>query len=556
MKLHFVDRLNLISSAGALSWRCLVGCMFVVFVQLHAQYLLLPAACRSGELEVAVFKDIGVGPSFDSLADVLRAQPNIRMTVLDGNDVAAGSLKGFDIFMVPGGSGRKEANSLGAAGQAEIKRFISEGGCYVGICAGCYLASSAPDFMGLLPLGIRDRQHWFRGKAVLPIEYTPAGMDVFGLNNPEAEITYHNGPILDSRELIQDPQLARSVEPLAFYRGEIVGRGGEPGVMNGAPAMVLGRFGKGFVLGISPHPEQTPPLYKTIPHALYWLRQHVGGASVASAPATQPARAATRPSREARGVSGCREAPSQSEQEPGVLTAATPVAQKAIDLARRVFLSADVVRYMHNHVPAADQVTVDDNGLVARTDCSGFISYLLHTVAPRHYRAVRQCQPSADYPQAKTWARFFGTLSDNQPSQGWLRIARYDELRPGDVIAWAKARKATDHAGGGNTGHVMMVAGLPEKPQRELIDGRPVLYVSVPVIDSSSVYHFPPERLPPNAHQENRNGLGVGNVRIVLSESGDAIGYWEGTYWGEGQKPVEGPKLSPDVRFARMVSLI
>ena len=56
--------------------------------------------------------------------------------------------------------------------------------------------------------------------------------------------------------------------------GEIVAQGGKVGVMNGAPAMVLAKCGKGLVLGLSPHAERTPSLNKIIPHAIHWLCEH------------------------------------------------------------------------------------------------------------------------------------------------------------------------------------------------------------------------------------------------------------------------------------------
>ncbi len=96
-----------------------------------------------------------------------------------------------------------------------------------------------------------------------------------------------------------------------------------------------------------------------------------------------------------------------------------------------------------------------------------------------------------------------------------------------------------------------MVAGSLGSVQQE----GGLRYVQIHVIDSSSVYHFAPEQLPPKAYKKHRNGLGLGGIRIILSESGAPIGYWEGTYWGEGEEPVKGPTLSNLVRFARMVPL-
>ena len=47
----------------------------------------------------------------------------------------------------------------------------------------------------------------------------------------------------------------------------------------------------------------------------------------------------------------------------------------------------------------------------------------------------------------------------------------------------------------------------------------------------------------------------MGNVRIILSADNAPIGYWEGTYWGEGQKQISGPTFTNLVRFARMTPL-
>ncbi|MBX9694980.1 MAG: hypothetical protein K2Z81_21525, partial [Cyanobacteria bacterium] len=149
--------------------------------------------------------------------------------------------------------------------------------------------------------------------------------------------------------------------------------------------------------------------------------------------------------------------------------------------------------------------------------------------------------------QAKVWANFFDTLDVNQPSNGWLGINNWRQLKPGDFVAWKEGKVSS----AGNTGHVMIVAGTPGNAVQE----NGYRYFEVPVIDSSSVYHFAPERLPPNASQKHRNGVGIGTVRILLSDTDAPIGYWAGTYWGEGETPVEGPTFSDMVRFAPMTSL-
>lgn len=471
------------------------------------------------------------------------------MTLLNGEDVCEGALKNFDVFVVPGGSGSTEASSLGAEGATEVKRFVWNGGCYVGICAGFYLASNEPDFLGLLPVGIRDRQHWFRGETMLPIEFTEAGADVFGVSPGMANILYHNGPIVDWRPVMADPQLSKELRVLSYFRGEIVGKGGEVGIMNGAPAMVLGRYGKGLVLGISPHAEQTPPLNHILPHALRWLCANMDSATSNSGTTTV---GNARSSINEKGT-----AKSDANQTSGFRTessAANPLAQTAYDKANWVFNNVSVNHYRHNQVLAKDQVVqLDDGTCKANTDCSGFISYVLCSVSPRHYEPIRNMQPDANHPQAKSFAHFFGALSCTEPTGGWIRIANPRQLKRGDIIAWQKPGDL--YHGSGNSGHVMIVVDPPQGVFEETVDGSAIRFAPVLVLDSSSVYHFKPEELPPNAQQDHRDGVAKGVIRLILDQDDNPIGYWEGTYWGEGQTQITSPTYSNEIFSGRMIPL-
>jgi hypothetical protein len=143
----------------------------------------------------------------------------------------------------------------------------------MGVCAGAYLSSKAKDNdLGLLPLTTRDQKHWFRVKDGTPVkvELTRPGMEVFGLENSDVKIVYENGPIFG-------PPIEKtgdSFTPLGYYRSEVVADGGERGVMLGAPAAILSKYGKGSVLAISPHPEKTPGMGHILLHALRWMYEH------------------------------------------------------------------------------------------------------------------------------------------------------------------------------------------------------------------------------------------------------------------------------------------
>lgn len=229
------------------------------------------------------------------------------------------------------------------------------------------------------------------------------------------------------------------------------------------------------------------------------------------------------------------------------------IGNKLYNRAESIIQSATNVHYEHAKESARKQVDFENGSCSAHNDCSGFISYLLVTDAPKHYDVLKAAQPNAHYPQAKTYAQFFSELSSNDPQNGWLKVDLVADLKRGDLIAWAKQKPPGQKRG--NTGHVMMVAEPPTAVTEEMVDGKPVRYSSIVVIDSSSVDHFPPDQLPPHAKQEHRDGVGKGTVRIVLDGADNPIGYWEETYWNEGHKPIEHPSYTPIIGFARLASL-
>jgi glutamine amidotransferase-like uncharacterized protein len=233
-------------------------------------------SAQSRKIRVALFIDNGA--SIPARKNFRREFNNsnddaITHQEVDGNDIANGALKDFDALIVPGGSAQKEARSMGPDAREEVRRFVKEGGIYMGVCAGAYLSSQAKDNdLGLLPLTTLDQEHWYRVNDGTPVEVelTPLGMQVFGLNSSRVKIVYENGPIFTPL----DGNFNDNLTPLGFYRSEVVARGGERGVMLGAPAMVLGRYGKGVVLAISPHPEKTPGMRQIELYAIHWLYDH------------------------------------------------------------------------------------------------------------------------------------------------------------------------------------------------------------------------------------------------------------------------------------------
>ncbi len=241
-----------------------------------AGFLAVPpsAAQPPAVIPVALFVDGGVGGKGpDMFEETANATADLKVARVTGADIRAGELKGFRVLVVPGGSGSGEAKALDAAGREAVKAFVREGGCYVGICAGCYLASTGYSWsLDLLPAKVIDRANWLRGTGMLKVEFTADGKEWMRPAEPLALCKYANGPILEAI-----PGSREKLIPLAYFREELVPNGSKPGVMLNTPAAVAARYGRGWAVGVSPHPEQTDGLKQVVPSAIRWAVAHPAG---------------------------------------------------------------------------------------------------------------------------------------------------------------------------------------------------------------------------------------------------------------------------------------
>jgi hypothetical protein len=211
-----------------------------------------PAAIGKGKLRVALYDDSGsAGKGVPNCTAQLGAVPDIEVTKLDGDGIRAG-LSGYHVVIFSGGSGSRQASTIGLAGREQVRRFIEAGGGYVGICAGAYLACDGFSWSVHVLDAKTPSPLWERGHADLEIETTPAGQSLLGFP-AKAKVIYHNGPILTPAKNDAIPDY----EPLVFFRTEVSKTPKHAGLQINTPAMVRGSFGKGKVLISSPHPEQT-----------------------------------------------------------------------------------------------------------------------------------------------------------------------------------------------------------------------------------------------------------------------------------------------------------
>ena len=233
--------------------------------------LLLALGLGAAELpiiKVAVYDDKGVtGKGIPCVTDIAGRTADIKLTRLKGADIAAGGLKGYDLVVFTGGSGSAEAAGLGEKGREEVRDFVRNGGGYVGICAGAYLACSGFEWgVGVLNAKTVSSK-WRRGQGEVKIEG-----EAFGQKLSDRGIRYSNGPIIKADVRKDLPEF----ETLIAFRTELAENDTPVGVMVNAPAMVRARYGLGKVFTSSPHPEQTAGLEPLVEKAMRWVARTKG----------------------------------------------------------------------------------------------------------------------------------------------------------------------------------------------------------------------------------------------------------------------------------------
>ena len=213
---------------------------------------------------VAVYDDSG-GHARISVEDKLDRIGDIQTHRVDGGMIENGVLDQFDVLFAPGGNGAIQARELGKQGRDAIRKFVHNGGGYVGICAGAYLASRSKTrpYLGILNAGIADSN---RGRDVVTVELTDAGRKLLGSTEHELKVNYHNGPIWGPGS-----KLASACEVLGVFRAEVFPTNRTTHVtMIGTPALLTGSYGKGRVICSSPHPEATKGLDEVFRRMVRW----------------------------------------------------------------------------------------------------------------------------------------------------------------------------------------------------------------------------------------------------------------------------------------------
>jgi putative intracellular protease/amidase len=226
------------------------------------------ASKRTGQISVGVYLDKGAGPSVNDLLCALSKFDQVSATKLTAEQIRSGGLADLDVLVHPGGSGGEQERNLDEPGREKIRNFVREGGGYIGICAGAYLATAYyPWSLNLLDAKVIDTKHWRRGIGTVDIELTPAGREILHATNQTFPIHYAQGPLVAPA----DRPETEDYEELANFKTEIAKNGAPEGVMIGTTAIARGRFGQGRVFCFSPHPEMTEGLGHMVDRAMRWV---------------------------------------------------------------------------------------------------------------------------------------------------------------------------------------------------------------------------------------------------------------------------------------------
>ena len=222
-------------------------------------------------VKVGVF--VGNGPRANGMAEYLRLvndSPDLDLTLLDADDIRAGGLDRVDLLVMPGGDSRTEKRDLGGKGAEQIRRFLRNGGGYIGSCAGCCLLMDAvmdPERgIGIIPY----HRTGSKGGYMMPVKVNAKGAAALGIEERSYTIRYHGGPVLEPSTNAID---GANFEIWGTYE-EDFGKPGAKPEMKGRGAIVGGTYGKGRVFAFSVHPENFPCTRELVRGAFRYVTGH------------------------------------------------------------------------------------------------------------------------------------------------------------------------------------------------------------------------------------------------------------------------------------------
>jgi glutamine amidotransferase-like uncharacterized protein len=207
------------------------------------------------ENRIGIYNGPGVGYEHTIIGLWSKLSKDISIEPIDHKDFKKKVLQDYKVIILPGGSGSGICRGLGSSGKQALVSWVSNGGTLIGVCAGMYAMTKGYEWsMGLIDYYVTDSPHWERGNHQTEIHINVHGRSFLKLKRRELIVNYHNGPIVAK---IDDKDLNITNEQvLATFKTECHNAEGYDNLMIGSPAIVKANYGKGTVIGFSPHLEK------------------------------------------------------------------------------------------------------------------------------------------------------------------------------------------------------------------------------------------------------------------------------------------------------------
>ena len=133
-------------------------------------------------IRVAIFDGDGVGPSaIPLIAAIEKAKEHpFQISRITAAEIQSGKLAEVDVLVHPGGSGGGQGKALGEKGRKAVRDFVRQGGGYLGVCGGAYLATNDYEWsLNLIDAKVVDKRHWARGTGDVQLQLSKEGTVCF-----------------------------------------------------------------------------------------------------------------------------------------------------------------------------------------------------------------------------------------------------------------------------------------------------------------------------------------------------------------------------------------
>jgi hypothetical protein len=196
--------------------------------------------------------------------------------------------------------------------------------------------------------------------------------------------------------------------------------------------------------------------------------------------------------------------------------------------ADRIANRAEYIVHMERLTAYWHHTIIQESEYVYITDCSGLVDYILKTEEPGLYSMIEFDESAESRPLAHDYYETFANAGATAQAGEWSRVARLQDARSGDILAYKHA-EATD----GSTGHVMVVDSTPQASTEN--DNEYWVWV----IDSALSGHGDDTRDTDEDNVRFKEGVGRGKVWFGVDSSGAPTYYrWSSSDGNEHHEQI------------------